>query len=98
MCCHLMEFLKTFGEGIVERSNGISVKGDHIFITDWSLHSLPQFRKECELVRRTGTKGEGEGQLHFPHGLCIDYNGVVYVAWQIVQRRISIFSYDLTRT
>ena len=45
-------------------------------------------------MRRTGTKGEGEGQLNYPRGLCIDYNGNVYVA-DSSNDRVSVFSKDL---
>ena len=45
-------------------------------------------------MRRTGTKGGGEGQLDYPSGLCIDYNGEVYVA-DYRNHRVSVFSKDL---
>ena len=68
---------------------------DNVFVTDWNLHALFQFRKnDCKLVKRTGTKGAGEGQLDEPRGLCSDYNGDVYVA-EYDNHRVSVFSTQL---
>ena len=88
-------FLKRFGQEILKRPCGISVTEDNIFVTDWSLHALFQFRKkDCKLVRRTGTEGSGKGQLNYPRGLCSDYNGDVYVA-EPRDNRVSVFSKQL---
>ena len=87
------KFLKRFGQGILKKPWGIAVTKDNVFVTDWGSHALFQFsKKDYKLLRRTGT--EGEGQLNFPAGLCLDYNGDVYVAdsWN---HRVSVFSKDL---
>ena len=89
------KFLRRFGQGILQSPWGIAVSEDNVYVTDCYLHAVLQFRKkDYELVRRTGTEGEGEGQLNNPRGLCIDYNGDVYVAdtWN---HRVSVFSKDL---
>ena len=89
------KFLKGFGLGILKSAYGIAVTEDNVFVTDWNLHALFQFsKKDYKLVRRTGTKGRGEGQLYYPSGLCIDYNGDVYVA-DCNNNRVSVFSKDL---
>ena len=89
------KFLKRFGEGILKSPWGIAVTEDNVFVTDWDLDALLQFsKKDYKLVGRTGTKGGGEGQLHSPSGLCIDYNGDVYVA-EYSNHRVSVFSKDL---
>ena len=89
------KFLKRFGHGILQRPCGIAVTEDNVFVTDQDLHALLQFsKKDYELVRRTGTQGRGEGQLYYPRGLCIDYNGDVYVA-EINNHRVSVFSKGL---
>ena len=88
-------FLKRFGQGILKEPHGIAVTEDNVFVTDWDLHALFQFsKKDYKLVRRTGTEGGGEGQLHSPSGLCTDYNGDVYVA-DYRNYRVSVFSKDL---
>ena len=74
-------FIERFGQDILKRPWGISVTEDNVFVTDSLLHALLQFsKKDCKLVRSTGTKGSGEGQLDYPCNLCSDYNGDVYVA------------------
>ena len=89
------KFLKSFGQGILKVPWGIAVTEDNVFVTDWGLDALLQFsKKDYKLVRRTGTQGRGEGQLHRPSGLCIDYNGDVYVA-EYSNHRVSVFSKDL---
>ena len=87
------KFLKRFGQGILQSPWGIAVSEDNVYVTDRDLYAVLQFRKkDYELVRRTGT--EGEGQLNYPKGLCIDYNGDVYVA-DTRNNRVSVFSKDL---
>ena len=89
------KFLKRFGQDILKEPWGIAVTADNVFVTDEDLHALLQFRKkDCKLVRRTGTEGAGEGQLCLPHGLCSDYNGDVYVA-DFGNDRVSVFSKQL---
>ena len=89
------KFLKRFGQGILNSPYGIAVTEDNVFVTDSRLHALLQFgKKDYKLVRRTGTEGGGEGQLYNPRGLCIDYNGDVYVA-DCDNHRVSVFSKDL---
>ena len=89
------KFLKRFEQGILKSPWGIAVTEDNVFVTDSRLHALFQFvKKDYKLVRRTGTKGGGEGQLYNPKGLCIDYNGDVYVS-ETSNDRVSVFSKDL---
>ena len=89
------KFLKRFGQDILKEPWGIAVAEDNVFVTDSVLHALLQFRtKDCKLVRRTGTEGATEGQLHVPRGLCSDYNGDVFVA-DTRNNRVSVFSKQL---
>ena len=89
------KFLTRFGQGILRVPYGIAVTEDNVFVTDSSLNALLQFSKKgYKLVRRTGTKGGGEGQLHYPRGLCTDSNGDVYVT-EDGNNRVSVFSMDL---
>ena len=89
------KFLERFGQGILSRPWAIAVTEDNVYVTDSDLSALLQFsKKDYQLVRRTGTKGGGEGQLNNPRGLCIDYNTDVYVA-ESNNNRVSVFSKDL---
>ena len=89
------KFLKTFRQDILKEPWGIAVTADNVFVTVENLHTLLQFNKnDCKLVRRTGIKGAGEGQLDLPRGLCSDYNGDVHVA-DSCNHRVSVFSKQL---
>ena len=89
------KFLKRFGQEILQFPLGIAVTEDNVFVTDSDLHALLQFsKKDYKLVRRTGTEGRGEGQLNYPSGICIDYNGDVFIA-DTNNNRVSVFSKDL---
>ena len=88
-------FLKRFGQEILKFPWGIAVTEDNVFVTDVSLYALFQFsKKDYQLVRRTGTRGGGEGELESPLGLCIDSNGDVFVV-DSINYRVSVFSRDL---
>ena len=89
------KFLKMFGQGILKSPCGIAATEDNVFVTDSDLHTLLQFsKKDYTLVRGTGPKGRGKGQLNYPRGLCADCNGDVYVA-EYRNNRVSVFSKDL---
>ena len=61
------KFFKSFGQGILRVPWGIAVTEDNVFVTDVGLNDLLQFnKKDYELVRRTDTKGAGEGKLNYP--------------------------------
>ena len=88
-------FLKRFGQETLKKPWGIAVTEDNVFVIDFSLHALLQFRKkDYQLMRRTGTQGGREGELNYPRGLCIDNNGDVNVA-DCNNHRVSVFSRDL---
>ena len=89
------QFMTRFGQDTLDRPWGITVSNEHIYITDTRFHALLQFdRNSYELVMRTGTQGSKDGQLNYPLGLCIDYNGDVLVA-DNDNNRASVLSKDL---
>ena len=89
------QFITRFGQDTLKYPWGITVSTEHIYITDRGLHALLQFdRNRYELVMRTGTQGTEDGQFNKPSGLCIDYNGDVFVA-DSENSRVSVFSKDL---
>ena len=87
------EFITSFGQDVLKYPSGISVNEDHIFVTDRGHQSLFKFCKNTHKLLNS-TKGSEELQLSFPHGLCTDTNGDVYVA-DCYNNRIVIFSTDL---
>ena len=89
------EFVTQFRNGRLTNPWGLAVDKESIFVTDTYKHALFQFRKEdFKFINRTGTRGEEEGDLNNPHGLCFDTNGDVLVAdsWN---DRLSVFSKHL---
>ena len=86
------KFVKNFGQQTLMKPYGIAVTKDEIFVTDRLLHSLFQFsKKDFKFNKRTGTKGNREGQLTDPYGVSADRDGDVYVA-ESGNNRVSIFS------
>ena len=88
-------FIKQFGQDKLMGPWGIAVTSDHIYITDIVLHALFQFNKNSfQLLNRTGTKGQTDGQFNGPRGLCTDFSGDVFVA-DYANNRVCIFSHNL---
>ena len=88
-------FIKRFGQYKLSRPWGIAITSEHIYVTDLGLHALFQFHKNSfQLLNRTGTKGQTDGQFNEPAGLCTDYSGDVFVA-DSGNNRVCIFSHDL---
>ena len=89
------KFVTSFGQGILNAPHGIAVTEEDILVTDIGHHFLLQFsKKDLQLKHITGTKGEEEGQLNYPHGLSIDTNGDMFVA-DYCNHRISKYSKEL---
>ena len=89
------EFVTQFRNEKLMSPWGIAVDKECIFVTDIWNHALFQFRKkDLTFINKTGTEGNKEGQLDFPHGLCIDTNGDVLVA-DCYNDRLSVFSKHL---
>ena len=89
------EIVAQFGNDSLMYPWGIAVTDECIFVTDTGHHALFQYRKkDFKLLNRVGTKGDKEGQLSFPRGLCIDTNGDVLIA-DSNNNRVCIFSKQL---
>ena len=89
------DFIKRFGQYKLKEPWGIAITSEHIYVTDIGLHALFQFHKNSfQLLNRTGTEGQTDGQFNGPAGLCTDYSGDVFVADR-ENNRVCIFSHDL---
>ena len=88
------DFIKQFGQDKLMGPWGIAITSEHIYVTDTGLHALFQFNKNSfELLNRTGTEGQTDGQFNEPAGLCTDNSGDVFVA-DSNNNRVCIFSND----
>ena len=89
------DFIQRFGQDKLKAPWGIAITSEYIYVTDLELHALFQFNKNnLELLNRTGTKGQTDGQFNGPTGLCTDYSGDVFVA-DSGNNRVCIFSHNL---
>ena len=89
------DFIKRFGQDKLSSPCGIAITSENIYVTDIGLHALFQFHKNSfQLLNRTGTEGQTDGQFNEPTGLCTDYSGDVFVA-DCYNHRVCIFSHDL---
>ena len=89
------EIVAQFGNDSLMNPWGIAVTDEYIFVADTGYHALFQYRKkDFKHLNRVGTKGDKEGQLNTPSGICIDTNGDVLIAdtWN---NRVCIFSKQL---
>ena len=92
------DFIKRFGREKLKEPWGIGITSEHIYVTDLGLHALFQFHKNnFQLLNRTGTEGQTDGQFNRPAGLCTDYSGDVFVA-DCFNNRVCIFSHELKFT
>ena len=86
------EFVSQFRNEKLMNPWGIAVDKQSIFVTDICHNALFQFKKKnFKEINRTGTRGNKEGELNRPHGVCVDTNGDVFVA-DCANHRLSIFS------
>ena len=89
------DFIKRFGQYKLKAPWGIAITSEHIYVTDIEPHALFQFNKNSfQLLNRTGTEGQTDGQFNTPRGLCTDHSGDVFVA-DCGNKRVCIFSHDL---
>ena len=88
------DFIQRFGQDM-PNPWWITTTSEHIYVTDTVVHALFQFNKHSfQLLNRTGTKGQTDGQFNIPTGLCTDHSGDVFVA-DAANNRVCIFSNNL---
>ena len=79
---HEEEFGSVFG-----LANG---PNDELIVSDCNNHKLIVFDKDLEYLHTIGEDGDGEGQLHGPHGIACDDIGQVFVT-DNCNHRIQVF-------
>ena len=63
---------------------------NHLLITSHSSNTVMVYTLEGELVHEFGGEGADPGRLNGPRGICVDDNGLVYVA-DSLNKRVQIF-------
>ena len=90
------EFLNTFTHEHMEYPEGIAIHLNNVYITDYGVHGVFQFKIESDmrLVARLGGEGSEDGKFNYPYQLTISANGDVFVA-DYLNHRIQILDENL---
>jgi DNA-binding beta-propeller fold protein YncE len=85
-------FVRQFGKGTFEHSGSVAIDSSTglVFISDQRHCAVFVFDANDNFLFRFGSFGSGDGQLSFPHHMCVD-NGKVFVT-DSSNHRVSIFS------
>ena len=89
------DLLRSFGcddNGVKKLSSprSVCVAGQYVYVTDVDLHNVSVFTTEGAYVTSFGHCGSEEGCFDYPHGLCVDRDGFVYVA-DVNNNRVQVF-------
>ena len=88
-CIHIFSndgvFLRSFcrdsnGVRILSGPYYVCVSGHYVYVTNASGNYMSVFSTAGDYVTSIGQQGGGEGDFKFPHGVCTDKDGFVYVA------------------
>jgi DNA-binding beta-propeller fold protein YncE len=90
-----LDFHGFVGVGQLNNPAGVCANDDVIVVSELGAHRISVFaRRDGALLRRFGSEGSGDGQLHWPHGLCF-MSGHRHVAVaDCYKRRVSVFSVE----
>ena len=77
-------------EGTVTHPYGISVFGDHVFVSEHYEHHVTIFHTSGRYVTRVGQFGTNRGEFKHPWGVDVDEDGFVYVC-DSISNRIQVF-------
>jgi len=62
-------------------------------VVDWDNHRIQIFDQDGKFIHKFGSKGNDNGQFHYPRGIAIDHDDNIYVA-DSLNHRIQIFNSD----
>jgi tripartite motif-containing protein 71 len=84
--------VRLIGQGTLNtpRRLAISPDGTTVFVVDYELHVVLQYRMDGMLVRRIGSKGKAAGQFDQPRGLVVSEAGELFVA-DTANHRVQVF-------
>ena len=73
----------------------ILAQDDILYVTDQQNHCVHKLTTSGKYLAKIGSSGSGDGQLQNPTGLCLSWNGELYVS-EGNNNRISVFKTDGT--
>jgi tripartite motif-containing protein 71 len=84
--------VRAIGQGTFKnpRRLAISPDGTTVFVSDFELHAVFQYRMDGTLVRQIGSKGQAAGQFDLPRGMVVSKAGELFVADQS-NHRVQVF-------
>eukprot|EP00731_Ephydatia_muelleri_P034581 Em0066g19a len=68
------------GEGQFTYPNGISIKGDVLYVADSGNHRVQKLTSSGKFLHKFGQQGSGQGQFRWPVGVFIDSNNKLIVS------------------
>ena len=79
------------GDGQFNGPNGISIKGDVLYVADSDNHSIQKLTSRGEFIHKFGKQGSGQGEFDDPKAVIVDSNNRVIVSdhWN---HRVQIFT------
>jgi DNA-binding beta-propeller fold protein YncE len=84
--------VREIGQGILKDPCGLAISPDGatVFVSDFELHAVLQYRMDGTLVRRIGSKGTEAGKFDEPQGLVVSKAGELFVA-DVINHRVQVF-------
>lgn len=82
---------RAIGKGALERPTGLAVLGDRVYVVDPPRHAVVALSLDGTEAGRWGTRGDGDGQLHFPSAIARTAGGTLLVV-DALNFRIARFS------
>ena len=66
-------------DGQFEYPLGITIRGDVMFVAEWSGNRIQKLTVTGEFLMKFGTQGSANEQIVYPRGICMSSNGNMYV-------------------
>jgi DNA-binding beta-propeller fold protein YncE len=90
-----LDFHSFVGVGVLQYPAGVCVNADVVVVSEADAHRISVFnRRDGTLLRRFGSEGSGDGQLHMPLGLCFMSGDRCVAVIDYVNSRVSVFTID----
>jgi DNA-binding beta-propeller fold protein YncE len=73
--------VRSIGQGMLKKPTRLAISPDvaTVFVCDWALHAVFQYRMDGTLVRQIGSKGQAAGQFDEPRCLVVSKAGELFV-------------------
>ena len=84
------QFIREFGEGILQRPSGLHIADKYVYVSDWSDHCIVVYKTSGQFVTSYGRPGRNEGEFCYPYCITSCVDGYIHVCdW--FNNRVQIF-------